>query len=253
MYQRLNEYMRTAKKSVLYVFLMLISLSLCSVVGCVAPGATSILKTLESHGVHVANLTLNRDRSSYSLSIETLEIDSLSVVEDMPLTFVSIANAPLIDDLSPLRNLPLDALCIMNSDIEDLSPLAGLNLKMLNLNGSKVTDLSPLSDMDLQWLDVGSSPVRDLAPLKGVPLRHLALRDTSVSDLSPLHGMVLKSLSFTDTRVVDLSPLAGIEVERIFFSPERIEKGFDVLARVKSLREINGKPVEQFLAVNGKF
>ena len=100
--------------------------------------------------------------------------------------------------------------------------------------------LEPLRGMRLQELVARSNRnLTDLSPLKGMPLVSLDVGDCPrIRDLSPLQGMALKLLRIRGTSVADLTPLTGMKLEFVYLSPERIEKGLDVLRTIESLRHV---------------
>ncbi len=143
-------------------------------------------------------------------------------VDDGQVTSLTIHDADVLTDLSPLR--ALEHLQSLNSKFSggqswlnggnswftDLSTLSGLQLKELSLDHGQITDLTPLKDMPLISLSLGGAPVEDLAPLHGLPLQSLNVGFTRVSDLTPLKGMRLTQLRLAYSRVADLSPLKGM-------------------------------------------
>jgi hypothetical protein len=142
-----------------------------------------------------------------------------------------------LEDLRPLKGLPLEELRLYNLQVADLSPLRDLHsLRLLDLRHVKaidlmqlrglalteleihggVTDLSPLAGMkELRSLLLLDTALTDLKPLHGLPLERLSLHATRVEDLSPLRGMPLKDLNLHRTPVKDLSPLNGMKLERL--------------------------------------
>ncbi len=175
---------------------------------------------------------------------------------------ISAVKAPL-NDLSPLKRLPLQEVCLIDTQVKDISPLAGLPLKKLNLTGLRVMDLAALKGMPLQDLTLNRLAIRDIKPLIGLPLEFLDISHTEVSDLTPLSGMQLKRLVARDSRVrdisvlagmpltelvitstelADISPLAGLQLERLDLSQTRVHN-LAVLAAMPlqslSLRQTN--------------
>jgi hypothetical protein len=68
---------------------------------------------------------------------------------------------------------------------------------------------------------------------------------TNVSALAPLKGLKLTLLHCQGAGVTDLSPLVGMPLEELKcdFQPER---DADILRSIKTLKNINGKPAEEF-------
>jgi WD40 repeat protein len=154
----------------------------------------------------------------------------------------------------------------------DLSPLAGLKLKQIDIGSNPAHDLSPLRDMPLEEFLAGSTLVSDLSPLKGMKLSNIAVNMTPVRDLTPLAGMPLQAAWLHYTRVRDVTPLkstplkgatlpatalaegSGLSdlpfesVEVFTFEPDAKHNPeyLRTLRAMKSLKHIDGKPVEQF-------
>jgi hypothetical protein len=140
-------------------------------------------------------------------------LEDLRPLKGLPLDYLSLEGMP-VADLPPLRDLPrLRRLRLHEFKTTDLTPLQGLPLTELSIYGP-VTDLSPLSGMkQLRTLSVVGPPLSDLKPLHGLQLEVLTLHATSVEDLSPLKGIPLKHLNIHRSRVKDLSPLKGMVLE----------------------------------------
>ena len=145
-----------------------------------------------------------------------------------------------VQDLAPLAGLPLQSLYLSQTPVADLSPLARCPLAYLNLVGTQVTDLSPLTGLKLDSLWLNETPVRDITPLASVPLVSLSLHKTSVDDLASLSRMPsLQRLHVGETAVSDLRPLKNLRLQRLIFSPGRITEGLDVIRGMESLRELD--------------
>ena len=111
------------------------------------------------------------------------------------------------------------AVQINDPNLEDISPLKGLPLMLLDLRGSRVEDLSPLQGMPLRELYLEDTPVDDISALKGMPLAKLYLSNTKVEDLSPLQGArTLSEVNLVGTKVADLGPLAKSPVRMLWMT-----------------------------------
>jgi serine/threonine protein kinase len=98
-------------------------------------------------------------------------------------------------DLSALSGLSLTWLsCHGNPQLNDLSPLKDMPLAGLTCGGTQVTDLTPLSGMRLATLGINDTPVEDISVLAGMPLTVLWCQNTKIADLSPLRGAPLREL-----------------------------------------------------------
>ncbi len=173
-------------------------------------------------GTHIANLDSLRDlKSLRSLTVQgvsngTLTTVDVSALKGLPLTRFGLAEGYVVDDLEPLRGMPLEELSLDYSPVIDLTPLSGMPLKILMLWSWRGNDLAPLHGMPLQQLNIGgNSKPMDLAPLAGTPLDFLCLNISQVSDLSPLKGIPLSKLYLNDTLVADLSPLQDAPIAEI--------------------------------------
>lgn len=143
-----------------------------------------------------------------------VNLQDLGPLRGMPLTDLDLT-ATGVRDLSPLKNMRLNRLvCDQMKDLDDLAPLKGMPLTQLSLGGCRVQDLSPLKGMPLTWFQ-GCTPVRDLSPLQGTPLTELILGSCEVSDLTPLRGMPLTKLMISHTKVQDLTPLHGMKLSSV--------------------------------------
>jgi hypothetical protein len=113
----------------------------------------------------------------------------------------------------------LRAVAIHDPGVEDISPLKGMPLVVLDLSGTHVTDISPIEGMPLENLFLEQTGVKDIGPVRGMPLRELYLSGTGVEDLGPLRGMrTLKQLNVLGTKVSDLTPLEGLPLEMLWLS-----------------------------------
>lgn len=107
-----------------------------------------------------------------------------------------------ISDLSLLSKMPnLKELYLCGQQIEDLTPLKEIPLTRLYLCDNQITDLSPLADITtLQTLYIGNNPAKDLSPL---------------ASLSNLEELLLDSGEWDDP-VDSFAPLGEIgQLERL--------------------------------------
>ena len=157
-----------------------------------------------------------------------------------------------VTDLSPLRALTslrrLD--CHGSKEdqpLTDLSPLRDLQLEALDCGNSQVSDLSPLAGMPLQELRCAHTRVTDLSSLKNLPLTRLDIWETHVSDLSPLAGTPLRWLNCKTTRVEDPSPLRATPIQELHCNPTLASQRAALLRAISTLKVINGKPATELL------
>lgn len=177
---------------------------------------------LKIWGTHIANLDSLCDlKSLRSLTVQgvsngTLTTIDVSALRGLPLTHLGLAGGYVIDDLEPLRGMPLEELALDYSPIFDLAPLQGMPLKVLLLWSWRGNDLTPLRGLPLEQLNIGGNgKPMNLAPLAGAPLDFLCLNISQVADLSPLKGISLSRLYINDTLVADLSPLQDAPIAEL--------------------------------------
>lgn len=155
-------------------------------------------------------------------------------------------NGKELNDLSPIKGLPVTTLFINETTLKDLSPLRGLGLESLHIWRSRIEDLSPLSGMKLERLTIGSDQLADLSPLRGMRFAEASIQCPKVVDLSVLKGMPLVDLNLRGCGVTDLGFIEGMPLEFIHFDPERITKGREILRNMKTLKQINREDVDQY-------
>ena len=149
-------------------------------------------------------------------------IDDLTPLKGLPLGALDLRVNPL-RDLGPLENMPLVELYLEQTRVADLSALKGIPLKVLYLSNTAVADLSPLSGMPLEKLNLLGTRVTDITPLKNMPLKMLWLNETSVADVSPLSGTPLMSLTLHRSQVADLRPLSQMALKRLHIGDTPVE------------------------------
>lgn len=143
------------------------------------------------------------------VSIARQGVEDISPLKGLPLKILELTGCP-VSDIGPLKGMPLEELYMEKTQVEDLSPLTGMPLKKLYLNETPISDLGPLAKTRLEMLNLTDTPVQDIGPVKNLPLNTLWLRGTQVKNLSPLQGKHLESLDVQDAPVADLSPLRGM-------------------------------------------
>ena len=126
-----------------------------------------------------------------------------------------------ISDLSLLAKMPnLKELYLCGQQIEDIAPLKNLPLRRLYLCDNKIMDFSPLADIvTLQLLYIGNNPAKDLTPLASLcNLKELLLDsrewDDPVDSFAPLgeiSGLEWLSLNNRIPADGDWSPLEKLD------------------------------------------
>lgn len=169
-------------------------------------------------------------------------IDNLEPLRGLPIDELGIDSLP-VTSLEPLRGMSLSRLDATDTPrITDLTPLTGMPLRGLNLTRCKIGELKALSGMPLESLSIAYCKVRDLSPLRGLPLRKLDCSGTDIDDLRPLADVPLEELSTLNTRVHDLSPLRGKALRQLNV------KGCPVV----DLAPLRGMPIERLEFSAGK-
>lgn len=104
-----------------------------------------------------------------------------SYVDDVPQEGEPHGN---ISDLSLLAKMPnLKELYLCGQQIEDLTPLKDLPLRQLYLCDNKITDFTPLADIStLELLYIGNNPAKNLSPLASLSSLKELLLDSSEWD-----------------------------------------------------------------------
>ena len=129
-----------------------------------------------------------------------------------------------IEDLSPIRGLPLIALICPYNRIKSLEPIRGMPLTTLNCIGNPITDLEPLRGMPLSTLVCEACPIEDIEPLRGMPITLLNIGGARVKDIDPLRGMPLTFLACWGNRIRNLEPLADVKfLAALYCSSNEIE------------------------------
>ncbi|OAI55012.1 hypothetical protein AYO44_13745 [Planctomycetaceae bacterium SCGC AG-212-F19] len=194
------------------------------------------------------------------LKISTINVADISPVRALSGLSVLAAHGDFFQkngklaSMAPLAGLKLQVLDVWdNPTLNDLSPVRGMPLNRVSIQETAVADLSPLRGAPLQQLYINDTPVRDLAPVRGMPLWGLHMAQTQIADLGPLEGMKLTVFWCYGSPVSDLSPLRGMSLEDLMFTPQTITKGMEIVREMKSLKGIGTKgwgqdkvPAQQF-------
>ena len=139
------------------------------------------------------------------------DINDVTFEEAAKITELSISGNFYAGSLRGLENLTgLKVLKVNNTGegIQDLSFLKNLPLEELSLSGNKIQDLSPLAGITtLTTLNLADNNIEDLSPLKGLTnITSLNLALNGISDLSALSGMSkLTSLNLEGNMITENS------------------------------------------------
>ena len=168
---------------------------------------------LNAAGIRPARMVLLPNRR-FELSLANQPVDDLSPLKGMPLESLQVWQTKIVS-LGPLQGMALTALNCARTRINSLEPLRGMPLTLLDATTTEVSDLDPLRDMPLVSLTLPRTRVTDLSPLKGLPLTWLNLEGTAVTNLSALAGMPLRNLNLDSTAIANLAPLAGLPLRSL--------------------------------------
>jgi eukaryotic-like serine/threonine-protein kinase len=103
-----------------------------------------------------------------------IDDSSLPALNDIKtLRELNIGDGPKVTDLSLIKDLELEILCINITKISNISSLKGMPLTNFLMNQTRVEDLSPLKGMRLKHIGYAGSPVRDIEVLRGMPLEEV--------------------------------------------------------------------------------
>jgi len=201
------------------------------------------LRSLEIQGSRSIDYSALRCLPLTNLVLVCCAIADLEPLRGKQMTALRLCGCREVDDISPLRGMPLKSLVLNGSEVSDLSPLQGMRLRVLSLANTDVSDVSPLQGMPLVRLNLARTAVSNLSALSGMLLERLVLNDIPASDLSALKGAPLRHLSLVGTRVSDYSTLLGMPLESINVTPQDLTNALPTLNRIKTLRTINHDPV----------
>lgn len=145
-------------------------------------------------------------------------LQDLSPLQGLKLRFLRLKDCQRIRDLSPLRDMPLEALDISNTHVEHLDPLATCRqLKTLSMALTRIQSLEPLQDLRLETLNLDESQFFDLVPLKKMTsLRVLTLYQCRhIRSLFPLTKVPLVDLLLDRSGVDSLDDLNVEQLEHL--------------------------------------
>ena len=142
-------------------------------------------------------------------------LEDISPLRDLPLTRLGLPES--VSDYSAIASLSqLTSLTVHGWHFSDLNIVAKLPLAHPSFEKAAIDDLSPIASMSkLRFLAIPNTPVSDLSPISKLPLQTLWMHGSKVTDLSPLADMPLKDVNCYSTKVTDISVLAGKPLDRV--------------------------------------
>lgn len=118
---------------------------------------------------YLQDLTPLHDKPIERLSLYGTPLPDLSWISKSPIRFLNVGGRETPLNLSFLIGSQVGLLELNESEIDDLTPLRGLPLQYLSCATTNVADITPLRNMPLNILDITGTLVEDLTPLKTVP------------------------------------------------------------------------------------
>ena len=149
-------------------------------VGDLSPLKGLPIREIMLERTRVTDLTPLRGAPIEKIYLSSTPISKLDGLEGAPITDLNLVGTQ-VSDLSALANCPnLHMLWLTGCPVENIAPLRTVPLVSLTLHRTKVKDLSPLSGTALQRLHIGETPVSDLTPLKGLSLTRLVFTPANI-------------------------------------------------------------------------
>ncbi len=165
---------------------------------------------------------LRMDNDGLAVEISNAGIDNLEPLRGLPLTSLyCLGNR--IASLEPLRGMPLITLNCGGNPIESLEPLRGMPLVTLFCEHCRIASLEPLRGAPLTMLNCGGNGrITSLEPLRGMSLNWLCCWGCQVGTLEPLRGLALTTLYCDHTNIDSLEPLRDMPLSILHFSGNRV-------------------------------
>ena len=190
----------------------------CKNVASIAPLYRMDLDELSLRATNVESLAPLEGMKLTKLNIRTCpKLRSLEGIQDSRITSLSPGASKLIDDLRPLRGLPITSLHIRGLPVKDLKGLEGMPLESLNaLDCQKLESIEPLAGAPLRKLNIANCwALKDFKPLRGLPLTELTINRLPPKDFVLLKGMQLEALDIHGCNIKNLGALRGMKLKRL--------------------------------------
>lgn len=150
------------------------------------------LEHLEIVGPQVRDLTPLKGMKLQYIGIWPFSGSDLSPLRGMQLKGGNLGGGQILQDLEPLRGMPIEEFCLNHTSVSDLSPLKGMPLRRLQIQNTHVRDLTPIVGAPLEYLGASYTKITDLAPLKtfeklvDLDIDYEADRDKAILEALPL-------------------------------------------------------------------
>ena len=142
-------------------------------------------------------------------------IQNLRPLKGLPLDYLSLAGVGL-KDLNGLKGLPLKTLILFYMEIDSLVPLKGMQLNRLSIQGCRnISSLKNVEGMPLTGLDIRGSGVEELSPVRDAPLVSLMLSHNFQS-FEAFQHYPLSHLDISETRITSLDGVQGMQLQSLF-------------------------------------
>ncbi|MFN0052474.1 MAG: protein kinase domain-containing protein [Planctomycetales bacterium] len=125
------------------------------------------------------------------------EVDDFTVLAEFRSLKALKLSGTKIDDLEPLRGLPLESLVLSEMRSSSVTLPVDMPKFYVNRLGTRVTDLSPLAGLALREFQADSIDVADFSSLAGAPLEICVINAPNLKSLDFLRGAPLKELSLS--------------------------------------------------------
>jgi len=191
---------------------------------------TEELTVLDLANNNISSLEPLRGKNISDLMLQNNHIRSIEPLSGMELRVLSISQNA-VSDLSALqRDAKLEEFTADHNVLQDLTPLKGMPLRNLRLAHNAIRDLKPLRGMPLNSLSIANNRISSLEPLRGMPLSHLDARNCPIRDLEPLRGLKINTLFFNASEIKELAPLEGMPLKSF-------QAGYSAIASLEALRD----------------
>lgn len=170
-------------------------------------------------GFNISSLQGLRNFKLTSLSVRTEEsvVLDLSPLRNMPLKRLTIINPKSLKNYDVVVELPLEMLALRVKEFpESLQTLIGkLPIKDLSVEKADIVNLEFICNLSLENLYLNKTKVSSLEPIQNTALKSLAIYNSPIADLTPLQALPLEKLTIVNCPVRDLSPLAKCPLKRV--------------------------------------
>lgn len=178
------------------------------------------------------NLSCLKGLDIFHLYAQDRDIESLDGIEVLENLQTLDISRNRVENLSPLKNLPIRSLNIAGNPIHVLSPVLTPHLRELHLHGTEVDDLACLTNTALTHLELGTGPsMRSFKTLSTLPLKRLRFLQRPEMRLSDIASLRLESLAVIGIHQDDLHDLTNMPLQELVLE----ESGITSLAPLASM------------------